>query len=66
MLPTECLIPLTRGTSVKMMFNSFACKRPVVCNDYREQNLDQLREGEADFFIASLDIEGKGHIDIHK
>jgi hypothetical protein len=33
---------------------------------FREQNLEQLREGEAEQFVAALDLEAKGHLDIHK
>jgi hypothetical protein len=28
--------------------------------------IDQVGEGDAEAFVEAMDIEGKGHIDIHK
>ena len=32
---------------------------------YREQSMEQLRDGEAALFIETMDMEGKGNLDIH-
>jgi hypothetical protein len=46
-------------------------KRYIVKDDVmfycmEQSGMEQLGDGEAEAFVESMDLEGKGHLDIHK